>query len=94
MTRTPPARITLRALRGTPLADVSVRNVVVAAAHALAERHGFALLDVDAAPDRITCTIDADRTVALGFAAELRRGTNAWHEERTGGESLWGDAAE
>lgn len=94
--------ITLRALRGTPLADDAVRGIVVAAARALAERHGFELVDVLVEPDRVTCVINGDRTVALGFAAELRRTTNAWYahrrQEQSPGqpaleqESLWGEA--
>jgi hypothetical protein len=82
--------ITLHALRGTPLAERRVRDMVVAAAHALGERHGVDVLRVEAAPDRITCTIAGDRIVALGFAAELRRSTGAWYEHTQGVGDMWG----
>lgn len=84
--------IRLRALQGTPLADPAVRNMVIAAARALGERHGVDVLRVDAGPDQITCTILADRIVAMGFAAELRRSTSAWYEHKFGVSDMWGEA--
>jgi len=83
--------VTLRALSGAPLAERRVRDMVVAAANALGERHGVEVLRVDAAPDRITCVIGGDRLVALGFAAELRRTTSAWYEHTHGLGDMWGE---
>lgn len=91
MTR-PTTTITLRALKGEPLTDRVVRDMVVAAAHALAERHGVEVIDVAAKPDRVVCTLAAERIVALGFAAELRRSTNAWYEHKYEAGEMWGDA--
>ena len=91
MTR-PTTTITLRALEGQPLADRAVRDMVVAAAKALAERHGVEVIDVATAPDRVTCTLATHRIAALGFAAELRRTTTAWYEHKHGAKAMWGDA--
>lgn len=83
--------ITLRALRGEPLSDPAVRDMVVAAAHALAERTGITILDLRAEPDRVTITLEALRVVALGFAAELRRSTTAWYTRKYDVGTLWGE---
>jgi len=82
--------IVLRALAGEPLRQDRVRAMVIAAARGLAEREGVDLVAVDADPDRVTLILRTDRIVALGFAAELRRGTDAWYRGRFG-TSLWGD---
>jgi len=82
--------VVLRALAGEPLRDEKVRSMVVAAARALAEREGVELVAVDADPDRVTLLLRTDRIVALGFAAELRRGTDAWYRGRHNA-TLWGD---
>lgn len=86
----PGSTITLRAHRGTPLADEKLRNVVLATARAIAERNDVTLIALAATHDTITATLDQSRLAALGFAAELRRVTDNWHRQRTG-ESLWGE---
>lgn len=83
------SRITLRARSGTPLADHRVRDMVVAAAHALAERHGVETIDVVASPDALECRLRGSQIVALGFAAELRRTTESWYEHTHPGATLW-----
>ncbi|TVQ61980.1 MAG: hypothetical protein EA378_05815 [Phycisphaerales bacterium] len=65
-----------------------VRATVIAAARALAERTGLEILDVRAEDAGIELTLHAEEATAVGFAAELRRITNAWHHARSG-ESLW-----
>lgn len=87
----PATSIVLRALDGEPLADKRIRELVIAAARGLAERHGVELLDITAEGDRLTCVLAADRIVAMGFAAELRRTTDAWHAHKFNGATLWGD---
>lgn len=93
----PATRVTLRATdtpdpttQGLtdPLADRRTRDTVLAAARALAERTGVTLLEVEARPRELTATLAAGRIAAMGFAAELRRITNAWHAQ-TFGLHLW-----
>lgn len=88
------ATVRLRALQGSPLADVRTRATVIAAAGSIAERTGVRLVAVAADDRSITVTIDADRLAGLGFLAELRRNTNAWFASRHTGLSLWGEAVE
>ncbi len=90
MSAKPTTTVTLRALEGAPLAQSSVREMVRANAHAIAERQGVDVLALTDAPDRITVTIRAGRIEAFGFAAELRRLTGSWYEKKFGG-TLWGD---
>jgi allophanate hydrolase subunit 1 len=94
MSERPRTTLTLRALRGQPLAEPLIRRTVVAAARGLAERHGLALVDVRTTSRSITVTLDASKIAALGFMAELRRATERWHEGRTGEAHLWGDPDE
>lgn len=91
MTATPTTRVTLRALEGTPLQHENIRTMVVATAEALAERQGVRLIAVEADESSITATIAADRIVAIGFAAELRRLTTSWYRHKFGVETLWGE---
>lgn len=83
--------ITLHARHGAPLEDDLIRRTVEATARAIAERHGVRVIRLDAAPDRITATLDVPRLAAIGFAAELRRLSTAWYREHTGIDHLWGD---
>lgn len=83
--------MTLRALRGTPLTDERTRATVVAAAHAIAERHAVPLLRVRTDDDAITVEVGAHRLAALGLVAELRRLTSAWYAHTHEGDSLWGE---
>lgn len=84
--------VTLRALEGTPLQHDSIRDMVEATAHALAERQGVELTHVETTPSSITMTLVAERIVAIGFAAELRRLTTSWYCHKFGVDTLWGEA--
>jgi len=89
VTDLPVSRITLRARVGASLATERVRDMVVAAAPALAERHGVDVIDVVASADAVECRIRGSQIVALGFAAELRRTTESWYEHTHDGAMLW-----
>lgn len=91
MSEQPLTNVTLRALEGEPLADESIREMVIAAAHGLAERHGIDVVTIDTEPDRISVTLRAGRVTAVGFAAELRRNTTQWYAKKFGVETLWGE---
>lgn len=73
--------ITLHA-QGSPLADERVRETVIASAHALAERFGIQVVEIAATPASLSATLAADEVTAVGFAAELRRSTNAWYRKK------------
>jgi hypothetical protein len=79
--------ITLHA-EGAPLGDERTRETVLAAAHALAERFGIEVVGTRVSPASLSITLGADEATAVGFAAELRRTTNAWHQSKPGGP-LW-----
>jgi hypothetical protein len=79
--------ITLHA-EGSQLSDERTRETVLAAARALAERFGIEIVGTDAAAGSLSVTLAADEAPAVGFAAELRRTTNAWHQSKHG-EPLW-----
>lgn len=81
--------VRLSATTGEPLNDERVRETVVAAAHAIAERTGVPLESVETDANSVTVKIGADKLAAMGFGAELRRATNTWHEGRFGA-TLWG----
>lgn len=83
--------ITLHALRGEPLEDPSVRDMIIATAHAIGERQGVSVIDVVADERSVTMKLEAERLVAIGFAAELRRVTTNWYREKYGAETLWGE---
>jgi hypothetical protein len=83
--------ITLRALHGRPLAEDSIRSMVVATAHAIAERHGVGVLNVQTIDDAITVTLNTGRIEAMGFAAELRRLTTRWYTQKYDEPTLWGE---
>ncbi|MDX2116321.1 MAG: hypothetical protein SFZ24_11980 [Planctomycetota bacterium] len=83
--------ITLRALEGRPLLDPAARDMVIAMAHAIAERNGVGLSGLATSDDSITVELEGTRLMALGFAAELRRLTDAWYSRKFGETSLWGE---
>jgi len=83
--------ITLRALEGAPLEEDNIRGMVVASAHAIAERNGVDLLYLRTTADAITATLVCSRLAAIGFAAELRRITERWYRQHTGASTLWGE---
>lgn len=82
--------VRLRAVSGTPLDELIVRDMVVSAAEALAEREGVTITDIHTTTDSVTLTLSVDRLAALGFLAELRRHTNAWYEGKYRDGPLWG----
>lgn len=86
------ASITLRALQGSPLLDPVVRDIVVATANAIAERNGVRLTYLSASDRSVTAELEGTRLMALGFAAELRRLTDAWYRKKFGEPTLWGEA--
>ena len=88
------SEVTLRALAGQPLQDQRVCDMVLATARAIAERQGVQILELRAAPDRITARLNVNRIAALGFAAELRRLTTRWYTQKYAQTTLWGDPPE
>lgn len=91
MTPTPASAVTLRALAGRPLQDDRIREMVLATARAVAERQGIQVLDIAADDASVTIKLAADRIVALGLAAELRRLTTKWYAGKFGEPALWGE---
>ena len=94
MTAPPTSAVTLRALEGEPLKHDRIREMVVATAHAIAERQGIQVLEIGTSPASITARLAAGRIEALGFAAELRRLTTSWYRHKFGEVSLWGEPPE
>lgn len=92
MMAVPDSTVTLRADSGEPLKEEAVRDMVVATAHAIAERQGVQVLDLATTDSAITVTIDTGRLEAVGFAAELRRLTGNWYAHKFGDAALWGEA--
>lgn len=84
--------VTLHALQGEPLRDEQVRDMVIANAHAIAERQGIDVADMNTTPTSISVSLRAGRIESVGFAAELRRMTSNWYEHKYGEPSLWGEA--
>lgn len=81
---------TLHALEGSPLTETRVRASVVAAAQSLAERTGVRIVRLDINDRGVQVVLEGEEIVAVGFAAELRRVTNAWWAAHHPGNSLWG----
>jgi hypothetical protein len=92
MSETSDTAITLRALSGEPLADAGVKQMIVATAHAIAERQGVTVLGVKTTPASITVMLKAGRIEAMGLATELRRLTNNWYASKFDELTLWGEA--
>ncbi len=91
MTARPASAITLRALDGEPLAEPALRDMVVATAHAVAERQGIEVLGISTTTRSITAKLGCGRTVAIGLAVELRRLTTVWYTRKYGAATLWGE---
>lgn len=87
----PRSSVRLRAKAGPMLTDPALREQVLAAARALAERTGVEVVHLTADPSSVEATLVGDELVAVGFAAELRRTTEHWYRSRTGA-SLWGES--
>jgi len=73
---------------GEPLADRAVRVIIESSARGIAERTGVEIIDLCTDERSVSATLATHRLAALGFMAELRRVTNAWHRSKRGGE-LW-----
>ncbi len=83
-----PGTITLRARIGRPLDDPAVRDLVVATAESIGERHGVRVRVLEAGGDAMTIAVEGGDLPAVGLAAELRRATDRWHRGRHG-VPLW-----
>lgn len=82
------ARLTSRA--GPMLRDSKIRGTVESTAHAIAERIGVPILSLHSTDDSIQVVLGCDEVAALGFAAELRRLTESWHQSKFH-DTLWGE---
>lgn len=82
------ARLTSHA--GPRLRDPKVRSTVESTANAIAERTGVPILAIHLSDDSVEVVLGCDEVAALGFAAELRRLTEAWHQSKHH-TTLWGD---
>lgn len=72
------------------MADENVQRIVLATIEGIGERMGITLADVRHDDDSVTLTIEAPQLVAVSFAAELRRVTDAWHRAKFG-TPIWSD---
>ncbi len=86
--RTERSTVTLKAERPGAFEDPRVRDTVIATANAIAERTGLKLVEVALDASGVSATLEAPEVVAVGFGAELRRLTNAWHRAKFG-SALW-----
>ena len=86
--------ITLHTSDGQALSQERVRETVMATAAALAERFAIEVTELDANDESLTMTLIADEVTSVGFAAELRRNTNAWYESKYKNGPLWTSPSE
>lgn len=86
--------VRLTATHGTPLAEGKVRATVVATAHAIAERAGVPIVHIDADGQSVQVTLACGEVESVGFAAELRRLTNAWYVGKFNAGPLWGSGTD
>lgn len=91
MTASPATQITLTAREGEPLKHDHIREMVIATAHAIAERQGIRVQDLFTSPSSITAVLETGRIESIGFAAELRRLTTNWYTHKYGKDTLWGE---
>lgn len=84
------ARIRLRAAVGEPLSDDGVRGIVASTARGIGERTGVHVEVVEADLDTIELEVGGSNLEATALAAELRRVTDQWHQQRHG-RPLWGE---
>ncbi|MDG2030241.1 MAG: hypothetical protein P8J45_04470 [Phycisphaerales bacterium] len=84
------SRIRLRAFAGEPLGDEGVRGIVVSTARAIGERTGVRVEVHEADLDTIELEVEGSNLEATALAAELRRITDQWHQQRHG-RPLWGE---
>ena len=71
-----------------PLTNEKIRKTVESSAHAIAERTGIELINLETTASSVTATLKVHKLGALAFMAELRRITNRWHMSHTG-KTLW-----
>ncbi len=84
------SRIRLRASIGEPLCDEGVRGIVVSTAQAIGERTGVRVEVHEADLDTIELEVEGSNLEATALAAELRRITDQWHQQRHG-RPLWSE---
>jgi D-glycero-D-manno-heptose 1,7-bisphosphate phosphatase len=84
--------VTLHAAAGVNLRETRLRETVAAMAESLAERTGVRLAGLDWNTHSLTATVQGGEIVALGFAAELRRASDAWWRSHGGSGPLWAGA--
>ena len=65
--------------------------MVVATAHAIAERQGLEVVQVHTADDHITVRVRTGRIEAVGLALELRKLTTRWYTAKYDASTLWGE---
>jgi hypothetical protein len=81
--------ITLHKSEEASLGYHRLRSTVMAAAAGLAERSGIPLVRMELGESTLSVTLECDELTAVGFAAELRRSTNAWYQFKTRSGPLW-----
>ena len=82
------AAVRLTSMLGAPLSDDSVRGIVRSSAEAIGERTGVTVR-ITAVDERSSeLEIDGSQLEATALAAELRRVTDDWHQEKFGC-ALW-----
>jgi D-glycero-D-manno-heptose 1,7-bisphosphate phosphatase len=82
--------VALHARRSDILSDAVFKETIKSMAHALAQRTGIQLLQIDFHTNSVTATVEGGEVIALGFATELRRDTDRWWRSHRAPESPWG----
>jgi len=82
--------VTLHARRSDILSDAVFKETIKSMAHALAQRTGIQLLQLEFHTNSVTATVEGGEVIALGFATELRRDTERWWRSHRAPESPWG----
>ncbi|MEI6023122.1 MAG: HAD family hydrolase [Phycisphaerales bacterium] len=82
--------VSLHARRSDILSDAVFKETIKSMAHALAQRTGIQLLQIDFHINSVTATVEGGEVIALGFATELRRDTDRWWRSHRAPESPWG----
>ena len=85
------AAVRLSSMLGAPLSDDSVRGIVRSSAEAIGERTGVGVRITAIDERSIELEVDGSQLEATALAAELRRVTDDWHQEKFGC-SLWSTA--
>ena len=82
--------VALHARRSDILSDAVFKETIKSMAHALGQRTGIQLLQLDFHASSVTATVAGGEVIALGFATELRRDTDRWWRSHRAPESPWG----